>query len=378
MKGSLKIGRLLGIPIKIHISFLLILPLFALSFAFASTSLLGFTLGYGGLPLADWAKLALGLSATILFFIAVLVHELAHSYVALRNGYRISGITLFLFGGASEIEHQPKDAPGEGLMALIGPVTSFAIGLAFLPLWYLFSGMSGLGWEIATITVGLTSFYNLLLAGFNIIPAFPMDGGRVLRAVLAKRLGFTRATSIAVQVGKMVALAMALVGFIFFNPWLIIIALFIYIGAGQEERGTLISQALDGVTVGQVMTSPVSTIGPGASIRDLLDKMMIEKHLGYPVVDGGRLVGIVTLQDAQKVPVDQHLVVRVGQVMTPQVMTVAPDTPAMEAIQAVSGKNIGRLVVLDQDRIVGIISRSDLMRVLEVRVAERGQTRGVN
>ena len=372
MKASLQIGRLLGIPIKIHISFLLILPLFALSFAFANTTLFGFTLGFGGLPIDALWQLVLGLIAALLFFLAVLLHELAHSYVAVRNGYKISSITLFLFGGVSEIESQPKDAPGEAFMAFVGPATSFAIGLGFLPVWYVLDHMTGLGWEIAAITAGLTSFYNLLLGAFNILPAFPMDGGRVLRAVLAKRLGFTRATTIAVQVGKFSALILAVLGFVFFNIWLILIALFIYIGAGEEERGTLVSRALEGLTVGQIMTSPVSTVSPGDSIRDLLDRMMTEKHIGYPVADGDRLVGIVTLQDAQKVPVDQQAMVSVGSVMTTDVLTVSPGTPAMEAIQAVSRNRIGRLVVMDQGRIAGIVSRSDLIRILEVRAAEQG------
>jgi Zn-dependent protease/predicted transcriptional regulator len=375
MRASLQIGRLLGIPIKIHLSFLIILPLFALSFAFADTTLLGFTLGYGGLSIDAVWQLALGLIAALLFFVAVLLHELAHSYVAVRNGYKISGITLFLFGGVSEIESQPKDAPGEAFMAFVGPATSFAIGLAFLPAWFLLEMMNGLGWEIAAITAGLISFYNLLLGAFNILPAFPMDGGRVLRAVLARRLGFVRATSIAVQTGKLMALAMAVLGFIFFNPWLIFIALFIYIGAGEEERGTMVAKALEGLTVGQIMTSPVSTVSSRDSIRDLLDRMMAEKHMGYPVADDGRLVGIVTLQDAQKVPGEQQDTVTVGSVMTTDVLTVSPETPAMDAIQAVSRNRIGRLVVMDRDRIAGIISRSDLIHILEVRAAEQGTAR---
>lgn len=371
MKASLRVGRLMGIPIKIHVSFLLILPLFAFSFAFAYTRLLGFTLGYGGLPLDDVAKLVLGLIAALLFFIAVLLHELAHSYVAIRNGYKISGITLFLFGGVSEIESHPKDAPGEALMAFVGPATSFAIGLVFLPAWYLLEGMSGLGWNIAAITAGLISFYNILLGAFNIIPAFPMDGGRVLRAVLVKRLGFIRATTVAVQVGKMMAVAMAVLGFMIFNPWLMFIALFIYIGAGEEERGTKVAQALEGLTVGQIMTTPVSVVTPGSSIRELLDRMITEKHMGYPVVEGDKLVGIVTLQDVQKVPASRHDDATVGSIMTADVLTVTPDTPAMEAIQALSRNRIGRLVVLDQGRIGGIVSRSDLIHILEVRAAER-------
>jgi len=373
MKASLKVGRVFGIPIKIHITFLLILPLFVLSFGFVSSTVFGFDLSYNDLPLDTVGKLVLGLVAAILFFVAVLLHELAHSYVALKNGYKISGITLFIFGGVSEIENQPPNAPGEGRMAFVGPATSFVIGLALLPVWYAFGTLEGLGAQIVTITAGLMSFYNLLLGAFNIIPAFPMDGGRVLRASLAKRMGFVRATTIAVRVGKALALVMGLVGVLFFNPWLIFIAFFLYLGAGEEERSTLIAQALEGVTISQIMTREVSTVAPSSSVRDLMDKMMREKHLGYPVVEGGRLVGIVTLQDAQRVPAERQPGTTIGEVMTSQVITVSPDTPAIEAIQAVTGNRIGRLVVLDQGRVAGIVSRSDLMRVLELRAAERGQ-----
>lgn len=375
MKTSLRIGRIFGIPIKIHITFLLILPLFALSFGFVSSSVLGFILSYNDLPIDVFGKFILGLVATVLFFIAVLLHELAHSIVALRNGYTISGITLFIFGGVSEIEREPPQAPGEAWMAFVGPASSFAIGLALLPVWFVLSGLSGLAANIAAITAGLMSFYNILLGAFNIIPAFPMDGGRVLRAGLAKRLGFVRATIIAVQVGKTIALIMGFVGIIFFNPWLIFIAFFLYIGAGEEQKSTLLAQALEGLSIGQIMTRDVSIIAPRATVRDLLNKMMVEKHLGYPVVEDGRLVGIVTLEDAQKVPVEQQDTLPVVQIMTSKVITVAPGTPAMEAIQAITRARIGRLVVLENEQVVGIVSRSDLMRVLEIRSAERSWTR---
>ncbi len=373
MRASLQLGRVLGVPIRIHISFLLVLPLFALSFAFVSVSTLGFTLSYNDLPLDDVGKLALGLVATVLFFIAVLVHELAHSYVALRHGYRISGITLFIFGGVSEIESQPAHAPGEAWMAFVGPATSAVIGLALLPVWLLTRDLGSVGTDILAITAGMMSFYNLLLAAFNIIPAFPMDGGRVLRALLARRMSFQKATRVAVGVGKSIALAMGLFGLIVFNPWLVLIALFIYIGAGEEQRETTVSEALDGLTVGQIMTSPVSTVTPTTTARQIVEKMMVEKHLGYPVVEGGRVVGIVALQDVQRIPSTQQDSVLVGQIMSRQVVSLPPEAPVMDALQQVTRNNIGRLVVMDRGEMVGIISRSDLVRVMELRLAERGR-----
>jgi len=376
MRSSLRLGSALGVPIKIHVTFLIILPIFALAFGFTATEILGFRIGFGDLPVGWVEKLLLGTVAAILFFGAVLVHELAHSYVAMRNGYTISGITLFIFGGVSEIEKQPPQAPGEALMAFVGPATSFVIGLILLPFWVLIlDDVTGLGGVILGTTVSMMSFYNILLAGFNIIPAFPMDGGRVFRSLLARRMGFMKATRTAVAVGKGIAVIMAVVGF-FYNFWLILIALFIYVGAREEERSTMVSMALEGVTVESIMTREVSTVPPNMPVRELLDKMMAEKHQGYPVVSGDRVVGVVTLQDIQRVPQANQWNTTVEQVMSRELVTVQPSTPAADAIQTVAARQIGRLLVMEGDRLVGIVSRSDLIRTMEIRAMERGDAVG--
>jgi len=366
MRTSLRVAKIIGIPINIHITFLIIIPLFAWAFGVADVVLFGIPLGFGGLEIGLASKLALGTVAAIIFFGSVLLHELAHSYVALRNGYTISGITLFIFGGVAQIEKVPPEAPGEGLMAFVGPATSFAVGLVMLPISYLFEWLgTGLVLEALSIMFGLIGFYNLLLGGFNLLPAFPMDGGRVLRSVLAKRMGFIRATETAVSVGKAVAVAMAIVG-LFINIWLILIALFIYIGAGEEEKGTKISHALRGVKVRDLMTTEVSTVSGEMTLKELLEKILRERHLGYPVVEGGRLQGVVTLHDMIKVPPDQQEWLRVRDVMSRNVMIVSPDTDALEAVQIILKNNLGRLVVMEDDRLVGILSRTDIMRALEI------------
>ena len=372
MRSSLRLGRVRGIPIKIHISFLFILPFFALIFGFTFVpDVFGFRVGFGDLPIGWPEKLVLGLIAAVLFFAAVLLHELAHSIVAMRRGYSISGIMLFIFGGVSEIEKQPKEAIGEGTMAVVGPATSLAIGLILLPFWLLLRDQTGLGMTIVAIMFSMMSFYNILLAGFNIIPAFPMDGGRVLRSLLAKRMGFIPATRTAVAVGKMIAVIMAIVGF-FYNIWLILIALFIYLGAREEERSTLVGLALEGVTVGRIMTREVSVVPPTMTVRELLDKIMAEKHVGYPVVDGERVVGVVTLQDAQGVPASHHYDVEVDKIMSRDIITIGPDTSAEDAIQLMARRQVGRLLVMEDGRLAGIVSRSDIIRTLEIRSMEQG------
>lgn len=367
MRVSLRVARVMRIPIYIHITFLVILPLFIAVFGLYSTSIFGIRLGFGGMGLGLPLELVLGTVASLLFFGSVLIHELAHSYVALRYGYEISGITLFIFGGVSQVEKVPSKAPGEAIMALLGPLSSLAIGAIALPLSFLIMDLGeGLAFEIPSIMVGLIGFYNLFLGVFNLIPAFPMDGGRILRALLARRMSFMKATQIAASAGRTIAIAMGLFGILTLNFWLVLIAIFIYFGAGEEERGTRLSEAFQGVRVGELMTRDVITIGPKETVRELLDRMLVEKHMGYPVVENGRLRGIVTLQDAARVTKEQQWMIQVGEIMSKEVLTASPEMEVMEAIRLLSSRSIGRLIVMEGNDIVGIVTRTDLVRAMEI------------
>ncbi len=256
MKWSLRIGTLLGIPIYLHVSFLIILPLFAWFFGFQETSVLGLTLGFGGLDLSSLSpglatavRFLMGVVAATLFFGAVLLHELGHSAVALRYGTRIRAISLMIFGGVSQMEEIPREPGREFNVAIAGPLTSFATGaVAFGILQIPPLGSPDLA--VVGILVSILAFYNLLLGAFNLIPAFPMDGGRVLRSMLARRMSYLNATETAAGVGKAFAIFFGIFG-LFFSPWLILIALFVYLGAGEEERLTRMTVTLEGVTVGR-------------------------------------------------------------------------------------------------------------------------------
>lgn len=366
MKTSLNVGKIIGIPINIHFTFLLILPLFAWIFAISDVVVFGIPLGFAGLDLDFWARMALGVVGAVIFFISVLAHELAHSYVAIKNGYDISGITLFIFGGVSQIEKVPSEAPGEAVISAVGPATSFAIGALMLPFMFILDSMSTqLTVQAVSTTLGLIGFYNILLGCFNLIPAFPMDGGRILRAALAKKVGFMEATKTAVAVGKAMAIAMGVIG-LFVNIWLILIAVFIYMGASEEERSTQLSYALEGVKVRELMTDEVETVESSMTLSSLLDKMLKEKHTGYPVVEGGRVLGVVTLQDVTSVPQDRHDAVTVGRVMSGSVVSVAPESDALDATKILSKRDIGRLLVMEEDRLAGIVTRTDVVRSLEI------------
>lgn len=371
MPASFRVGRILGIPIYLHLTFLLILPLFAYIFSAPpqDTRVLGIPMSFRGLEADLWVKYAFGTLAAVLFFVAILAHELAHSYVALRYGVRIRGITLMIFGGVSSMEELPRKPSQEWRMALAGPLTSLGIGVAaygsMLALQR--AGPGSVLLEGAVILLGLMAVYNVLLAGFNLIPAFPMDGGRLLRAFYASRMPYIEATRKAARIGRYFAIGMGVFG-IFYNFWFILIALFVYIGATEEEQATTIHESLQGLTVRQLMTSVVEVVHPDTTVQQLHELMLSTRHMGFPVVDGG-LVGIVTLSDTHKVPRDRLHLARVKDIMTREVVTVPPDMEAARALALMTERRIGRLVVVEGGKMVGIVTRKDFLRAVEVMSA---------
>lgn len=367
MKSSLKIGSVLGIPIRLHVTFLLILPLIAFSFAEGP-------LPFGFSTISDpILRYALGTIAAILLFACVLVHEIAHSFVAKRNHIKISDITLYLFGGVSSMEEIPRNPAVEMRVAIVGPLTSIVIGLASGILYLTVPGMHG-STPAGTMTF-LMAYMNLLLGIFNIIPAFPMDGGRVLRALLALRMPYIKATRWAVFAGKMFAYLLGILGLFMglSGIWFIIIAFFIYIAAGEEERATVTSMILEGVKVRDIMTKSVDTIDAGATVSQCLQLMFQKKHLGYPVLENGRVVGIVTLSDVSRVPEQLRDATLVRDIMTRNVITLKPDDDAAVALQKISQHRVGRLIVMEGDSLAGIVSRTDLVRAIELHGAIMSQ-----
>lgn len=375
MDGAFKLGRLFGIPVLIHFTFLLIIPLFA----WVIGSDIQFTVEMvrstfhvqiddryiisGYIPYLLGGVIAIGL------FIGVFIHELAHSLIALRSGIRIDSITLLFFGGVAAIEEQEPEPKTEFIMALAGPLTSLAIGFISVVLVY---GIPLLVHSSAPAGVlmyifGYLAILNILLFAFNLLPAFPMDGGRVLRAYLATRMPLHQATAIASSVGKGFAIVFGLVGLILFSPILILIAFFIYIGAGQESTVSRYNFLLRDVTVGQIMSRPVLEVSPRMPLTDVLSLMYQTKHLGFPVTDRGSLIGIITLTDLARTPVLDRDAMQVRDVMTRDVIVLPPHAPVMEALRIMTRSDIGRIPVMDGDKIVGIVTKSDIFTVIELR-----------
>jgi CBS domain-containing protein len=223
--------------------------------------------------------------------------------------------------------------------------------------------------QAVVLMFSLIGFYNLLLGLFNLLPAFPMDGGRVLRALLAKRMGFLKATKYSVDIGKAFAVGMGIFGLLTLNFILILIALFLYTGAEGEYQQTKVSTLLTGIKVGEIMTRDVSTVTPDETAHELLARMMREKHMGYPVMEGDNVVGMVTFQDVTLVPDAKRDSVHVRDIMNKKVIHVPPYMEAVDALKVFNELSIGRLVVLVDGKLVGILSRTDMVRAMDMLAA---------
>jgi Zn-dependent protease/predicted transcriptional regulator len=300
-----------------------------------------------------------GLAAVGLFF-GVTVHELGHAWTARRYDLEISSITLWIFGGMAHMEENPKEWKTEFWIAVAGPVTSVVVGTAFYVALQVTPPVPEIVFVFGWLTV-----MNLVLAVFNMVPAFPMDGGRVLRALLSRSRPYAQATRTAANVAKFLAVGMGILGLLG-NPVLVLIALFVFVAATSESKMTTINEALSGVEVADLMTEDVSTVTPEETVQELFDRMLTERHTGYPVVSNGEVVGIVTLADAKEISPYEREAFHVREIMTKDVVTVEPDTDAFEALQTLSRNSFGRLVVVDERELAGIISRTDVMTALDV------------
>jgi len=375
MNGSLKIGTIYGIPVLLHWTFLLIIPFFAwiigsqiiltadlISNLFSiaiDTSLIT----AGAIPYILGTVVALGL------FFGVFIHEMAHSVLAKKKGIKINSITLLIFGGISSMEEQTPDPKIELPMALVGPLTSLGVGVICIAIMYLGDAvitaapLAGL----FVFTFGYLGLLNVFLFGFNLLPAFPMDGGRVLRAWLARGMPLNKATQIAADVGKVFAVLFGLLGIFLLSPILILIAFFIYIGASQESTAIKYSFLLKDVTVGDIMARDVLTVAPDMTVRSVIDLMYSTKHLGFPVRDRGVVIGMVTLADVHKIaPLDRDAM-QVRDIMTPGVISLPPSAPVIDALRIMSGSNIGRIPIIDGDTLLGIVTRTDILKVIELK-----------
>lgn len=380
MFKSFKIGSVLGIPIKLDVTFLIILPIFAWIIAFQIEDLIellnlsmGTDIPVG--PLSEGSMpWILGFAAAIGLFVSVFLHELGHSVAAIRYGFPIHSITLWLLGGVAQLSDQPTDWRQELVIAVAGPAVSVGLGIVF----WIAALLMPSGLEAIIFLVAYLAVMNIVLAAFNMLPGFPMDGGRVLRALLARKKSFAEATAQAARVGRLFAIALGLFGLLAMNFILIAVALFIFIAATGEARYVAMQAAVEGIQVQDLMTpaDQLDVVTPDLPLDELLELMYSQRHVGYPVVSGGGLVGIVTLDDIRGISREERSSKHVSDVMTTDIETIDRSAEAIDAIEALQRNNIGRIIVVDEstssDEMLGLVTRTDVVRALNI-----GAVRGV-
>ncbi|MCS6868380.1 site-2 protease family protein [Thermus sp.] len=365
LQRGLLLFRVLGIPIYLDLSFLVVLPLWA--FLIGSNLPLYLQLfGLGTDPSllqGPWPFL-LGLLAALGLFLSVLLHELGHALAARSLGVATRRITLWLLGGVAQMERIPREPPKELKIALAGPGVSFALALLFRLVW----GEGG-AW-------GFLSHYlawvNLMLGLFNLLPALPLDGGRVYRALLALRRPYLRATRQAVALSQGVAVALGLLGLLVLNPFLILVAFFVYMASRAEAEATLLAQALEGLKVRDLMTQDPIAIPPHLPVAEALSLALAYRVSGFPVVEGGQVLGVVGLEGLEgadlQAPVARYLQVP---------LILSPEDEALSALERMAERGYARGLVLEGGRLVGILSKTDLLRAFQVRLLGLDRPTGV-
>lgn len=366
---SWRIGRVFGIPLEVNPTWLLIFGLVAVTLAFSYFPAIGVV---AGLPV--WIRLAMGVITALLFFASIVAHELSHSLVARWGGIRIARVTLFMFGGVAQMEEEP-DRPGhEFWLAVAGPVMSLALAALFSGGYVLalLGGASAVLWA----PLQYLSMINVSVALFNLLPGFPLDGGRVLRAVLWALTGdILRATRWASRSGQVIGVLMMTAGVtgVLLGTldliWLGLIGWFISTLAESAYRQQVARSALEGVTVRDAMTPGPAVVPGEITIERLVhDHLLGGRHSRYPVVVDGAVVGLVTLAGAKSVARAEWPFVTVADVAERDVasLAVSPRAP-LESIAARLGPDgSGALLVVEDGIVVGIVTREDMLRVLRI------------
>lgn len=371
MQG-IRLGKILGFEINIDWSWLLI-------FALVVYTLAGgyFPMVYPGFTVATtWL---MGILAALLLFASVLVHELSHSVVARHYGTDVKGITLFLFGGVSQTTDEPKSAREEFWMAIAGPLTSFALALLF----YLAGGAAALFAVPTPVTAicGYLAMINALLAVFNLVPGFPLDGGRVLRSAIWGATGdLTRATQIASTSGQFFGYLFMAFGFFRFiagdligGLWLIFIGWFLTGAARSSYQQLLVRNALSGVAIEQVMTTDVPVIPADMSVRQFVDESLLKHEYScYPVVQGedAGVIGVVGAEEVRTVPSANWADTTVAQI-THKVdggYQVKSDDDAWDALAKLASGEVCRLLVMEEGHLKGTVGREALFRLVQTKM----------
>ena len=366
MKHAWRVGRIAGIEIRIDSSWFVILILFTWSLASS----------HFPEKFPDWPPLQLwlvGLVTSLLIFASVLIHELSHSLVAIAQGEKVKSITLFILGGVAQISEEPKQPVQEFFMALIGPITSFAIGFAAIVFSFFLKGTS----ETIGAVVSYLGLMNIILAVFNLLPGFPMDGGRVLRSIIWEVSGDLRkATKIASRIGQGFAFLLIFVGILLILQqdlsgfWLIFVGWFLHSAAVRGYQQVMVESLLKGVSAKELMTKDFHTVPSTLFVQDLVDAYILrQKERVFLVQDDDVLKGIICLEDVKTVPRTKWTQTNVAEIMTPRnrLEAVSLDSDGSAILNSLTTKEIHQVPVMVGDRVEGIICRTDILRFIQLR-----------
>ena len=363
MKGSWKIGKFAGIGVYVHPTFLLLV--LWIFFVY-------WNLGH------NLTTVVRGLVFTLAIFVCVVLHEFGHALTARRYGIETRDITLLPIGGVSSLEKMPEEPMQEFHVAVMGPVVSFGIaGVLFLVLKL--TGASTLAqmnsWTTASFLQRLM-MVNLVLGAFNLLPAFPMDGGRVLRALLARYVGFSRATRIAVRVGHTLAVVFGVIG-LFTNPFLVLIAVFIWVGASQELVMVETKSAFAGVPVSRVTVTDVTPISASDPLSRAVELMLHGTQQDFPVIENGRFAGILSNKDLLHGLSQSGSEAPVSEFMLRKCPAIPPDASVQSALEEFQRSGCRVLAVVDQGRLLGLLTMDNLAKFMTLQSAHSREGRTV-
>jgi len=366
MKGNISLGRVFGIPLRLHYTWFII-------FAWV-TFLLVFSVADQTYPIEQ--RIILGILTSLLFFASVITHELAHSILAIRNNIPVKEITLFVFGGVSQITKEATSPRAELLIAIVGPLTSLALAGIFYGLYLLLAGTQQI---LAASSMQWLALINVILAVFNLIPGFPLDGGRIFRALVWQRThDYHRATRIATKVGQGIAYAFIAGGIALIfalqlwlnGMWLIFIGWFLHDAARASYQQVLLRDALTGITARQVADYDCPLIPPHLNLMELVQQYILPTgRSSFLISWGAELEGMVTLQQIKKVPRTRWAITSVQDIMTPasKLKVAYADQDILSVLQEMNGESANHISVMEAGKIIGIINREDIARFLRTR-----------
>jgi len=361
---AVKIAKIFGIDVEVDFSWLIIFMVFSYNL-----SINYFPAVLPGQP--EIVYLLLGTNVTLLLFVSVLVHEFAHSLTAIQRGHNINKITLFIFGGVAHLEEEPRTSLDELTITIVGPLSSFLLAVGFGVLYLLIPQGTPL-----SAALFFLARVNLTIGIVNLVPAFPLDGGRILRSIVWNwKKDLLYATKVSVMAGSAFAFLLMGIGFIVTltvsvaGLWYIFLGWLLY-QAGQNSYSQVsLKNTLSGIRVKDVMTSRVVVVSTELSVDELIDRFYMYKVGAFPVMGGSEVKGIVTMNQVKNVERRKWETVKVKDIMTPieQCIIYEPDDEAVDAMMGMAKENAGRVLVMQDGQLVGILSNTDMMRLVKMK-----------